>query len=268
MKQFIKVLNQQWLKYKPPSSRDIRQTNQTKFWSREAAEKEREQRIAILRKGSKADRFLASQLLAARTHEPAPTMCCPLAARRFQLFFVARAMKIWKQQGDHPIALTVFDPKWAVPFSKARTINWRKLHSQLRRRLERHLGQHVLVFGIGEIEADDSRQVWQPHYHLVVFGASPTDLKALRKKYFAVMADGTRPMLIKALRDAGWCSYASKLIAFRKVKTVGREGGRHVQRRRLKNTQFRQFMRYQARREPTSLIFSMNCSIVKKTRRA
>jgi hypothetical protein len=148
-------------------------------------------------------------------------------------------MKIASACGEG-IALTLIDPSAAVPFGDIEKIDWRKLHHQLRRRLERCLGRDVVVLGMGEVEADYEKSVWQPHYHLAVFGASSSALNALREKHYAANGDGVRKMWVEEELDAGWFSYLSKLTAFRKLSFIGSDGRERVRRVRLKNRELRQ----------------------------
>jgi hypothetical protein len=253
-----------WLRYRPPEHRDIRRIFK-KFWKKSKAEEERAKRIEMLSTGRKTDRKLARALRAAKPGELAAVYCCPLLARKFQIFFVSRALKIGEQARDAGIPITLFDPKTAVPFSKLNDIDWRKLHGQLRRRLERTLGKEVMIVGMGEVEADYGRKVWQPHHHLVIYGTTRHDLRKLRKAHYRVLPNGIRPMVISKRKDIeGWYAYASKLMTFRKLQIGNEETEKlSVRRVRLKTSEFRQLMRYLSRRIPTSFVFAMNCSIAK-----
>ena len=73
------------------------------------------------------------------------------------------------------------DTKNAVPFDELDDIDWRRRHNELRRRLERMLGKDIIVVGVGEVEADYDRKVWQPHHHLVIYGTTEQNLEELRE---------------------------------------------------------------------------------------
>ena len=118
-----------WLSYRPPEHRDIRRIFK-KFWKKSKAEEERAKRIEMLSTGRKTDRKLARALRDAKPGEPAAVYCCPLLARKFQIFFVSRALRVGEVAKDDGIPITLFDPKTAVPFSKLNDIDWRKLHGQ------------------------------------------------------------------------------------------------------------------------------------------
>ena len=253
-----------WLSYRPPEHRDIRRIFK-KFWKKSKAEEERAKRIEMLSTGRKTDRKLARALRQAEPGEPAAVYCCPLLARKFQIFFVSRALRVGEVTKDDGIPITLFDPKTAVPFSKLNDIDWRKLHGQIRRRLERTLGKKIVVIGMGEVEADYERKVWQPHYHLVIYGTTRDELRRLREAHYRVLPNGIRPMVISKRKDlGGWYAYASKQMTFRKLQIVNKETGSVSFRRvRLKTSEFRRLMRYLSRRVPTSFVFAMNCSIVK-----
>ncbi len=258
----VKVQRQQWLKTRPPADKDIRKL-EPGFWSRSRAEQERQARIAILSGGNIVDQALGRALLKAEPAKYARVMCCPLAARRFQIFFTSRALDIAAGLPSG-VAVTLVDPATAVPFGKLNTIDWRTSHQQLRKRLERNLGPEAVVFGMGEVEADYEQEVWHPHYHLSVFKASAEDLKGLRRRHYMSGQDDVRRMKVRPLKDPAWHSYTSKLVAFRKVVTVAPDGKRSVQRKRLKQPESREFMRYLARRQPAEFLFSLRCSILRK----
>jgi hypothetical protein len=142
-----------WLRFRPTRRRDIRRLS-TKFWKISKAEEERAARAEILSRGGKTDRKLAQALRRAEPGQPGSTYCCPLVARRFQIFFVSRALRVDRRAKSRGILITLLDPKNAIPFGNLEDINWRKLNGQLRRRLERTLGKDVVVVGMGEVEAD------------------------------------------------------------------------------------------------------------------
>jgi hypothetical protein len=117
---------------------------------------------------------------------------------------------------------------------------------------------------MGEVEADDSRGVWQPHHHVTIHGATVAALKRLRKAHYRAKRTGMRPMVrSKPQPLEGWLSYVSKLVAFDKIPTHGGPSSRC----RLPPDQSREYFRYLAVRRPTSFVFSMNCRIVKGSRR-
>jgi len=132
----IKVKKQRWLRYKPPRKRNI-ELQFDRFWSLADAEKERAQRIRILNQGDPDDQSLAKELAKANFGKPATVMCCPVAARRFQIFFAGRSMKIAGHPRMEGFALTLLDPASAVPFSGLDNIDWRIMYLRVRRRLER-----------------------------------------------------------------------------------------------------------------------------------
>jgi hypothetical protein len=155
----------------------------------------------------------------------------------------------------------LFDLKDAVPFGELNTVDLRKLHLKLRRRLERSLGKNVVVVGFLEVEADEERGVWQPHHHITIYGATKKQLRRLRRKHYKAEKTGPRPMMkSKPQPIAKWFSYQSKLNAF--GKSVEVPGG-PPRRTRLPEKLSRQFFRFVSRERPTSFVFCMNCGIVK-----
>jgi hypothetical protein len=200
-------------------------------------------------------------LSSARDNEPAGVGCCPLTACIFQAFFTDRALEVHHAQDKNGKRYTFFDPKDAVPFGKLYTVDERTLNLKIRRRLERSLGKDIVVIGFCEVEADEERGVWQPHHHVTIYGAKSRRLKELRRKHYKAKRTGPRPMLkSKPKPIAKWFAYQSKLIAF--GKWVDGHGGQPV-RTRLPDKLSREYFRFVSRRLPTSLVFSMNCRIVK-----
>mgnify|MGYP001166229075 CR=1 FL=1 len=261
MSKIVDLSNEGWMKHKPPKHRDIR-INSHKFWKLSAAQDERQERIRILKKApGKTSQRLVKALIEPPPRKPASVGCCPLLARRFQVFFSSRALRVAELQADDGVRYTLLDAADAVPFGKLDTVNWSKLHMKLRRRLERHLGPNVVVYGMGEVEADDTRGVWQPHHHLTIHGVTDDGLKSLRKRHYKATRTGIRPMVKSKPQDLGtWLSYNSKLVAFAKTPGIGPS-----HRGRLTNYQSWEYFRYLSRNRPTSFVFSMNCRIVRSS---
>jgi hypothetical protein len=123
------------------------------------------------------------------------------------------------------------------------------------------LGEQVVVVGMGEVEHDDRRRKWQPHWHLMIYNVSWARLQAFRKKHYSAQRRGPRPMVRSRYGEpATWFSYMSKLIAFGKVPV--RAGSLRV---RLNNRLSREYFRYLADRSPTSFLFCLNCSLLNRT---
>lgn len=251
-----------WVRYTPPHARDVRKIF-SRFWTLTAAIEERQKRIHILENSrSDASHVLALLLSATSRRKAATVGCCPVLARRFQIFFVSQALRVANKQPDEGIRYTFLDKHDAVPFGQLHRVNWRKIHHRFRRRLERRLGKGIVVYGVGEVEADYSRGVWQPHYHVTIHGASKRALGELRKAHYRAKRTGTRPMVrSKPQYLEGWLAYASKLVAF--AKTPQTDGP--SRRCRLRPELSLEHFRYLARRRPTSFVFSLNCRIVKSS---
>ncbi len=253
---------QKWLKYKAPTHRNVEHIVPN-FFPIDRADTHRRTCAATLSNGEGVDLELAERLSAVEPGELADTLCCPLVARRFQTFFVSRALKVVARL-DGAVLVTVFDVDDAVESGDLGSIDWRKMHARLRRRLERCLGPSVIAVGMGEIEYDETLKKWQPHHHLVLYGTTDHGLAALRHAHYASQRGEARPMVrSKETGLVGWLSYMAKLTAFRKVRIRGQ-----VSRVRLKPAELREFLRYAASRNPTSFVFSMNCDLIKRTDRA
>lgn len=267
------VLHQQdayWRTWKPHPDRDIRKISPEFFKLRSASE-ERQKRIGILRKNLKVlhqipgaghDHRLAYFMEKAALLKSATVLCCPLLCRRFQIYFVDVVSVIHAKQQRKGAswkggAYTLFDVGDAV--ADPETIDWRKLHARLRKRLLRQLGDNIVVVGMGEVEFDESRGKWQPHHHLAIYGASEADLVSLRRKYYAANRKGPRPMKKSpGSPDINWFAYMSKLTAFGKLVSVH---GTEPCRTRLPDAESRDYFWYLARRRPTSFAFCINCSL-------
>jgi hypothetical protein len=135
----------------------------------------------------------------------------------------------------------------------------KKLHSRLRRRLERSLGKETVAFGLIEFEPDEARRTWQPHHHLTISNVPGVRLLELRRRHYQQSKSSTRPMLVQDECDTGWYAYMSKQTAFRKLLVVTTDGKEYIQRKRLRRAQTGEFMRFLSQTLPTSLVFAMNC---------
>jgi hypothetical protein len=262
MSKVIDLTCESWLIHKPSrKALDIRKAH-PKFWSLPDAIAEREERIRILRRSNgKCNLEIARMLSEAEKNKPAKVGCCPVLARRFQIWFCSRTMAVAEKQKCEGKRYTLLDLADAVEENKLGTISWAKLHARLRRRFERYLGADVIAYGMGEVEFDQARQMWQPHHHVTIHGASDDRLKALRLKYYRAERTGPRPMVkSKPMPLPGWLSYNSKLVAFDKVPGIGPSS-----RGRLGDRASRQHFRYLSRRNPTSFVFAKGCWIVKSS---
>ena len=261
MVQLINVNRAAWLNCVPARYRDIRNLYED-FPDEAASEKERDTRIAILETGGRSSCDIAAVLREAQPFAPAPVGCCPLLGRQFQIWFVDVALHLDHRLNRPGHPFTLLDLSEAVDEGQLHTLDWRRLYASLRKRIERILGEQVVVIGMGEVEYDAQRRKWQPHWHLMIYNVSWARLKAFRKKHYRAQRTGPRPMVrSKRGEPATWFSYMSKLIAFGKVADAyGR-----TQRVRLSNRLSREYFRYLAERSPTSFIFCINCSLVNRT---
>lgn len=259
MAKLINFSRAAWLTYKPSGKYDVRKRSKH-LWSVSDASEERKVRIEIMARGSGRRNFQIMQLLSdAEDRRPANVGCCPLLARLFQVYFASRALRVSETFQEEPERYTLFDISDAVPFGQLHTIDWRKLHNTLRRRLERILGKNVVAYGMGEVEADESRGMWQPHYHLVIHNASNSGLSALRRKHYKAKRTGPRPMLRSRPQSIEkWLTYISKQTVFGKSETDGPS-----RRVRLNENLSREYFRYLSVTAPTKFVFSMRCRIVK-----
>jgi len=138
--------------------------------------------------------------------------------------------------------------------------DWRKEKAALAATLTRVLGKEVAAIGIGDVEYDEDRSCWQPHFHLVIYGATASDIERLRLHAYFAERGGLRPMQVsEEISIAGWFSYMSRLMPFRKAKNTKR-------RFRLRHPEFRRVMRYYARRDPTEFIFRHGCAFERSSK--
>src|SRR5262245_27043133 len=165
MVQLLETNRAVWLNCVPAPHRDI-SILYAKFPRKTASERERGTRIAILETGGRSSFEIAAVLKDAQTLQPGPVGCCPLLARQFQIWFVDVALDLDCRLKRRGVPFTLLDPSAAVGEGQLHTIDWRRLHATLRKRIERILGEQVVVIGVGEVEHDASRRKWQPHYHL------------------------------------------------------------------------------------------------------
>jgi hypothetical protein len=250
-----------WLNTVPKPNRDIRSLY-SDFPTERDCEHERKIRIAILERGrSIKNAELARLLRDAEKYQPASVGCCPVLAWRFQIWFVDAALELHTRLKRKGVPYTLFDLDEAVDVGDLGSIDWRRLNATLRKRITRILGKHVVVIGMGEVEYDAFRNMWQPHYHVMIYGAKWGTLKTLRAKHYSAERTGPRPMVRSAEGEpATWFSYMSKLVAF--AKAVQQSG--QTCRVRLNGPLSREYFRYLAGNRPTSFVFGVNCSLVKR----
>jgi hypothetical protein len=177
----------------------------------------------------------------------ADTACCPLACRQFRIWFVGAALAIHKEVAVKGEPYTALSLDEAVDVGELHTIDWGRLHARLRKRLNRILGEQVVVFGMAQVEYDRTRNKWQPQYHLMVYGR-----KAILER------TGPAPIRSTIAAPAQWFSHMCKLSAFSKI-TEAAGISRGV---RLNDELLREYFHYLADRPPTSFILCINCSIV------
>ena len=249
---------QAWLWFKPPKERDIRKLGRLgkkKFWSKAAAIRERKERVRILRGGGEVDRELADWMDLKNSMELARVYCCPVLARQFQIYFTALALKINEERGGDGTLVTLFNPARAVERVNLHKINWRTEKAALAAILTRAFGKEVAAIGMGDVEYDEDRDCWQLHFHLVIYGITDADIERLRMTAYVAKRGDLRPLLVsEEMFIAGWFSYMSRLMAFRKAPNSKR-------RFRLKDPEFRRLMRYYARHHPTEFIFRHRCAV-------
>jgi len=234
-----------WLGRTLPTKPNLRK-QYVDFPSLDDAEQELRSRIAILERGnSRADARLAEVL---RKGMRADTACCPVLCLRFRIWFVGAALAIHKAIAIKGEPYTEWSLDEAVDVGELHTINWTRLHAKLRKRLNRILGEHVVVFGMAQVEYDKTRDKWQPQFYLMVYGRT-----AILER------TGPEPIVRSTLAaPAKWFSHMCKLSASEEImETDGL--WRQV---RLNDKLSREYFHYLANRSPTSFIFCINCDMV------
>ena len=245
----------EWLNTAPAPGRDIRRIYPD-FPTERDAEQERKRRISILEAGrSRSCAELAEFLRAAPKWQAAGVGCCPLLARRFQMWFVDAALDVHTQTKQRGVPFTYLADE-EVDVGQLHTLDWRPLHTILRKRISRTLGGDEIVIGMGKVEHDPSINKWQPYHYFMVYHRRNwnlfRELRAIPKR------KGEQPMAFD--EAATWFSDMSKLTAFSTV--MQQTGG--VRQRPLSDRLSQEYFRYLASNSPTSFIFCVNCDLAER----
>ena len=245
----------EWLNTAPAPRRDIRRIYPD-FPSERDAEQERRRRISILEAGrSRSCAELAELLRDAPKWQPASVGCCPLLARRFQIWFVDAALDVHRQTKRRGVPFTYMADE-EVDVGQLHTLDWRRLHTIHRERISRTLGGDEIVIGMGKVEYDPSINKWQPYHDFMVYHPRNWDL--FRELRAIPKRKDTEPMVTSAFDEpATWFSDMSKLTAFSTV--MQQSGG--VRQRPLSDRLSREYFGYLASNSPTSFIFCVNCTL-------
>ena len=240
-----------WMGKTPLANRDVRHLY-FGFPSVADAEQERRTRIAILERGnSRASAQLAKVLRKAREGMRADTACCPVLCRQFQIWFVGAALAIHEAIALVGEPYSVFDRDDAVDVGMLHTINLRRLHAGMRNRAATILGVHSAVVGMATVKYDKTRNKWQPHYPMMIYGGSNRF-----RNFYWTRRTGSPPM-VRALHEAAQWFGDMSLAAFGEMmKTDGRS-----RQGRLNDKLSREYFHYLANRTPTSFVFCFNCDI-------
>ena len=117
-----------WLNTAPAPGRDIRRICPD-FPTERDAEHERKRRISILEAGrSRSCAELAELLRDAPKWQAAGVGCCPLLARRFQIWFVDAALDVHTRTKQRGVPFTYMADE-EVDVGQLHTLDWRRLHT-------------------------------------------------------------------------------------------------------------------------------------------
>ena len=244
-----------WLNTAPAPGRDIRRICPD-FPTERDAEQERRRRISILEAGrSRACAELAELLRDAPKGQAAGVGCCPLLARQFQIGFVDAALDVHTRTKQRGVPFTYMADE-EVHVGQLHTLDWKRLHTKLRKGISRILGVDAIVVGMGQVEHDTSSNTWLPYHYFMVYhrrhGNLFRELRAIPKR------NGAQPMAFD--EAATWFSDISKLTAFSTV--MQQTGG--VRQRPLSDRLSQEYFRYLASNSPTSFIFCVNCDLAER----
>src|SRR5262249_19848504 len=122
----LDLRQRKWLSTVPGPGRDIRRIDPD-FPNERDAEQERRRRISILEAGrSRSCAELAELLRDAPKWQPASVGCCPLLARRFQLWFVDAALDVHMQTKQRGVPFTLTEPGEHVCAGQLYTLDWKR----------------------------------------------------------------------------------------------------------------------------------------------
>jgi hypothetical protein len=243
-----------WWGYHPPRHRDIR-CLVSGGPTLEKLQAERDERIRILRGSEKLEHWrLADALANAEAREPVNLGACPLNARLFQIYAASQILE-QLEPFEELFMVTVADAREAIRVEGLPSLDWRRHHNRLRRRIERSVSSVTVGVGVGELEFHDETKTFHPHHHLFIGNVSRDQLEGLRRHYQTVEGAGA-PLRIDRVPDRQrQISYALKLNVWR--KPFSRSGPQRARTVRLRPPEFRAHMAYLASIDLRRLLFGL-----------
>jgi hypothetical protein len=249
-----------WLHYEAPQSRDIiRQVSGAPTTI--DLVNEREKRIKILA-GSRQSvhREVAAKLRLAPYCEPALTAACPLFVRKWQVYVASRMLKAFRRFSNEEIFMVTIGDRQTLTPHEFMSFDIKRFKKRVRKRLERHLPEQAVVFGVCEFDFDSQLQVFRPHCHLFIAGVPRPILDAARWHYLPERNYGLKSLMrIDEVTDLPrQLSYALKTVIYRRPPRVSH---RREKGRRLRVSYFRAHMAYLDQHQLGDFIFCINARL-------
>lgn len=187
------------------------------FESRRKARVESNERSsALLKSGSTHDRKLRRVLLGCKSGRRCLSPACPVCIRRYRGVTIGAALRFWRDF-DALLFGTLIPPDAAVDPGGLHNVLPKRLEDRFRQQLTR-LGITGPIIGWLDLDFDEERQVWQPHYHFIAPASARTELNALRRFYNRTDRVPI-PLKLEAVKDRPWqISYCMKGYAARTLR--------------------------------------------------
>jgi hypothetical protein len=237
--------------YKPRARYDIERI-MPKFETVEQAERYRHSRIAILRKGGRADKGLAEKLEACGGEDGwCLSRACPVCARFFRRWIIGEALRILRPRTDLLAATLVMPERQARP-GRLQGTDTKAALATMKRQLERAGIPNLVVVGGLDISLEIDRRLgrpnlWQPHVHFISSGCSRKDLRQALAHHYPATDRVPEPVHIDLVRDSDrpkQISYCFKSLYRRRVSTFDKQRKPSTPEFQLRGEELREVCRF------------------------
>ena len=163
---------------------DIEQLLPT-FETEEDIRTENAKRIRLLRRSADSShQDLAAKLEGCSDGGCCNSPACRICGSRYRRYIIGEMLRNFDET-DKLQMVTVVPSSDAFPIDKLMEYNPHVLMNRVRRQLKGSGLGHLQVMGGVELDLDDELGLWQPHLHFIVAGATQSDFKEFRKRFYS-----------------------------------------------------------------------------------
>jgi hypothetical protein len=235
------------------------------FESMAVARRRRDRLVHILRRGARTHRQLAEMLGHCRKGRRCGSLACPVCMRCLRRWFVYSAMEVCNREWEGALFVTVISPWFFADFGELHHLDLQVAKDRLRRQLDRcpTLSQAVILGGIDfSLNTDgigNGGPRWSGHFHLIVFGATPEQIRAELGRFYSPGPDVPRPLHIRNVKEVMFAiSYTLKSFFWDRRSFLGTDGKPKVKRYGLRSDAEREVVIFMDQFKPSQRIFLRN----------